>query len=126
MPVYCVTSAQKDDRYRAPPPTPPGYLGIPLVAVKEGATRHPRLKPPDYSVALQRSKLVPPHCAIARQPEAGIHAKTLVQSPTQKRQDSDPRLANVNQQREQASEEDGTCCETENILVKCFNKLLYI
>ncbi|XP_033908642.3 rap guanine nucleotide exchange factor 6-like isoform X5 [Acipenser ruthenus] len=104
--VYCVTSAQKDDRYRAPPPTPPGYLGIPLVAVKEGATRHPRLKPPDYSVALQRSKLVPPHCAIARQPEAGIHAKTLVQSPTQKRQDSDPRLANVNQQREQASEED--------------------
>ncbi|XP_041121713.1 rap guanine nucleotide exchange factor 6-like isoform X13 [Polyodon spathula] len=100
--VYCVTSAQKDDRYRAPPPTPPGYLGIPLVAVKEGASRHPRLKPPDYSVALQRSKLVPPHCAIARQPEA----KTVVQSPTQKRQDSDPRLAHVNQQRERASEED--------------------
>uniref|UniRef100_A0A4W6DWP3 Rap guanine nucleotide exchange factor (GEF) 6 n=1 Tax=Lates calcarifer TaxID=8187 RepID=A0A4W6DWP3_LATCA len=48
--VYCVTSPAKDERYRAPPPTPPGYQGL--------LPRPPHLKPPDYSVALQRSKLL--------------------------------------------------------------------
>ncbi|XP_066502194.1 rap guanine nucleotide exchange factor 6-like isoform X2 [Hoplias malabaricus] len=55
--VYCVTSPCKDDRYRAPPPTPPGYQGLAL-GDEEGALRPPNLKPPDYSVALQRSKLL--------------------------------------------------------------------
>uniref|UniRef100_A0A668UF96 Rap guanine nucleotide exchange factor (GEF) 6 n=1 Tax=Oreochromis aureus TaxID=47969 RepID=A0A668UF96_OREAU len=49
--VYCVTSPAKDERYRAPPPTPPGYQG-------GHVPRPPHLKPPDYSVALQRSKLL--------------------------------------------------------------------
>uniref|UniRef100_A0AAY4ED80 Rap guanine nucleotide exchange factor (GEF) 6 n=1 Tax=Denticeps clupeoides TaxID=299321 RepID=A0AAY4ED80_9TELE len=49
----------KDDRYRAPPPTPPGYLGLALGDLGEGAAqRPPHLKPPDYSVAVQRSKLL--------------------------------------------------------------------
>uniref|UniRef100_A0AAY4EDI9 Rap guanine nucleotide exchange factor (GEF) 6 n=1 Tax=Denticeps clupeoides TaxID=299321 RepID=A0AAY4EDI9_9TELE len=57
--VYCVTSPSKDDRYRAPPPTPPGYLGLALGDLGEGAAqRPPHLKPPDYSVAVQRSKLL--------------------------------------------------------------------
>uniref|UniRef100_A0A665WZ14 Rap guanine nucleotide exchange factor (GEF) 6 n=1 Tax=Echeneis naucrates TaxID=173247 RepID=A0A665WZ14_ECHNA len=53
--VYCVTSPAKDERYRAPPPTPPGYqVGVPGAPLP----RPPHLKPPDYSVALQRSKLL--------------------------------------------------------------------
>uniref|UniRef100_A0A8C7KEM6 Rap guanine nucleotide exchange factor 6 n=1 Tax=Oncorhynchus kisutch TaxID=8019 RepID=A0A8C7KEM6_ONCKI len=57
--VYCVTSPTKDDRFRGPPPTPPGYQGLTLVNEQDGAPpRLPHLRPPDYSVALQRSKLL--------------------------------------------------------------------
>ncbi|XP_053504654.1 rap guanine nucleotide exchange factor 6 isoform X1 [Ictalurus furcatus] len=59
--VYCVTSPCTDDRYRAPPPTPPGYQGLSLgdmQAREGGALRPAYLKPPNYSVALQRSKLL--------------------------------------------------------------------
>uniref|UniRef100_A0A8C7K2N5 Rap guanine nucleotide exchange factor 6-like n=1 Tax=Oncorhynchus kisutch TaxID=8019 RepID=A0A8C7K2N5_ONCKI len=57
--VYCVTSPTKDDRYRGPPPTPPGYQGLTLVDGQDGAPLRPsHLRPPDYSVALQRSKLL--------------------------------------------------------------------
>uniref|UniRef100_A0A8C8FZE7 Rap guanine nucleotide exchange factor 6 n=1 Tax=Oncorhynchus tshawytscha TaxID=74940 RepID=A0A8C8FZE7_ONCTS len=57
--VYCVTSPTKDDRFRGPPPTPPGYQGLTLVNGQDGAPpRLPHLRPPDYSVALQRSKLL--------------------------------------------------------------------
>ncbi|XP_039519562.1 rap guanine nucleotide exchange factor 6 isoform X7 [Pimephales promelas] len=55
--VYCVTSPCKDDRFTAPPPTPPGYQGLSLgdTLVQDGGKAH--VKPPDYSVALQRCKL---------------------------------------------------------------------
>ncbi|XP_076024434.1 rap guanine nucleotide exchange factor 6 isoform X4 [Genypterus blacodes] len=66
--VYCVTSPAKDERYRAPPPTPPGYQGLALgdlgltadgvAGGPIGLPRPPHLRPPDYSVALQRSKLL--------------------------------------------------------------------
>ncbi|XP_054481228.1 LOW QUALITY PROTEIN: rap guanine nucleotide exchange factor 6 [Anoplopoma fimbria] len=61
--VYCVTSPSKDERYRAPPPTPPGYQGLALgdLGLTDGGVplpRPPHLRPPDYSVALQRSKLL--------------------------------------------------------------------
>lgn len=56
--MYCVTSPTKDDRFRGPPPTPPGYQGISLGDVQPGTPRPLHLKPPDYSVALQRSKLL--------------------------------------------------------------------
>ncbi|XP_028451257.1 rap guanine nucleotide exchange factor 6 isoform X4 [Perca flavescens] len=66
--VYCVTSPTKDERYRAPPPTPPGYQGLALgdLGLTDGVVggpggllpRPPHLRPPDYSVALQRSKLL--------------------------------------------------------------------
>lgn len=68
-PVYCITSPAKDERYRAPPPTPPGYQGLALgdLGLTDGVgggpggslpPRPPHLRPPDYSVALQRSKLM--------------------------------------------------------------------
>eukprot|EP00064_Thunnus_orientalis_P007259 superscaffoldBa00000793_g7279 len=64
--LYCVTSPAKDERYRAPPPTPPGYHGLALGDLTDGVVggpgghipRPPHLRPPDYSVALQRSKLL--------------------------------------------------------------------
>ncbi|XP_051955478.1 rap guanine nucleotide exchange factor 6-like isoform X2 [Xyrauchen texanus] len=58
--VYCVTSPCKDDRFKAAPPTPPGYQGLTLgdVHLQEGGVlRQPHIKPPEYSVALQRCKL---------------------------------------------------------------------
>uniref|UniRef100_A0A3B3D0I4 Rap guanine nucleotide exchange factor 6 n=1 Tax=Oryzias melastigma TaxID=30732 RepID=A0A3B3D0I4_ORYME len=55
--VYCVTSPTKDERYRAPPPTPPGYQGLALGDLGL-VPRPPHLKPPDYSVAVQRSRLL--------------------------------------------------------------------
>uniref|UniRef100_A0A674A0I3 Rap guanine nucleotide exchange factor 6-like n=1 Tax=Salmo trutta TaxID=8032 RepID=A0A674A0I3_SALTR len=45
--------------YRGPPPTPPGYQGLTLVNGQDGVPpRLSHLRPPDYSVALQRSKLL--------------------------------------------------------------------
>uniref|UniRef100_A0A671STP1 Rap guanine nucleotide exchange factor 6-like n=1 Tax=Sinocyclocheilus anshuiensis TaxID=1608454 RepID=A0A671STP1_9TELE len=56
--VYCVTSPCKDDRLKAPPPTPPGYQGLTLGNAQDGgASRPTHVKPPEYSVALQRCKL---------------------------------------------------------------------
>ncbi|KAK9399084.1 rap guanine nucleotide exchange factor 2 [Crotalus adamanteus] len=50
------SQARKEGRYREPPPTPPGYVGIPI-DFGEGIS-HPVRKPPDYNVALQRSRMV--------------------------------------------------------------------
>uniref|UniRef100_A0A7N4NQA8 Rap guanine nucleotide exchange factor 6 n=1 Tax=Sarcophilus harrisii TaxID=9305 RepID=A0A7N4NQA8_SARHA len=99
--VYCVTSPKKDDRYREPPPTPPGYMGISLADIKEGPPHHPHLKPPDYSVALQRSKMV--HSNLSRlssaclvsEPMACISPKILFQPQRNSLQPSHPKLADV-------------------------------
>uniref|UniRef100_A0A8C6WLR3 Rap guanine nucleotide exchange factor (GEF) 6 n=1 Tax=Neogobius melanostomus TaxID=47308 RepID=A0A8C6WLR3_9GOBI len=60
-------------RFRAAPPTPPGYQGLALgdLALSDGALaaalpRNPHLKPPEYSVALQRSKLLQSPGAVGR------------------------------------------------------------
>ncbi|XP_028323075.1 rap guanine nucleotide exchange factor 6-like [Gouania willdenowi] len=80
--VYCITSATKDERYRAPPPTPPGYQGLALGDLADGVVvglpRPPHLKPPEYSVALQRSKLLQSpgasgSLAEARRMAGGLH-----------------------------------------------------
>uniref|UniRef100_A0A672JG93 Rap guanine nucleotide exchange factor (GEF) 6 n=1 Tax=Salarias fasciatus TaxID=181472 RepID=A0A672JG93_SALFA len=67
-PIAEVEAAAADERYRAPPPTPPGYQGLALgdLGLTDGVVggpggqlpRPPHLRPPDYSVALQRSKLL--------------------------------------------------------------------
>ncbi|XP_040827072.1 rap guanine nucleotide exchange factor 6 isoform X3 [Ochotona curzoniae] len=88
--VYCVTSPRKDSRYREPPPTPPGYLGISLADLKEGP--HPHLKPPDYNVAVRRSKMMqsglsrPPPAPVASRPGACTPAKTVGQPQRQQPQ----------------------------------------
>uniref|UniRef100_A0A8B9CX35 Rap guanine nucleotide exchange factor 2 n=1 Tax=Anser brachyrhynchus TaxID=132585 RepID=A0A8B9CX35_9AVES len=53
--------SRKEGRYREPPPTPPGYVGIPIAEFAEGVS-HPTRKPPDYNIALQRSRMVARTC----------------------------------------------------------------
>ncbi|XP_067231580.1 rap guanine nucleotide exchange factor 6 isoform X2 [Chanodichthys erythropterus] len=79
--VYCVTSPCKDDRFKAPPPTPPGYQGLSLgdAHVQDGGALRPaHVKPPEYSVALQRCKLrhslAEP--TLSRPPSVTLHSQT--------------------------------------------------
>ncbi|XP_054999007.1 rap guanine nucleotide exchange factor 6 isoform X1 [Sorex araneus] len=106
--VYCVTSPKKEDRYREPPPTPPGYMGISLADLKEGPHLH--LKPPDYSVAVQRSKMM--HNSLSRLPPASlssnpvtcIPSKTVTQPQRRNLQLSHPKLADVTDADSEADE----------------------
>ncbi|KAL6479837.1 hypothetical protein MHYP_G00108700 [Metynnis hypsauchen] len=59
---------RKDGRYRDPPPTPPGYTALTISDVTE-ATAHAGRRPPDYTTALQRSRLVT-HSPDSQQPPA--------------------------------------------------------
>nr|XP_033782847.1 rap guanine nucleotide exchange factor 6 isoform X2 [Geotrypetes seraphini] len=99
--VYCVTSPKKDDRYRAPPPTPPGYLGLSLADIKEGPSHHPHLRPPDYSVAVQRSKLVPSSlcrlsaASLDREPATCVSQKILSGPHWHSRQQPHPKIADL-------------------------------
>ncbi|XP_035583461.1 rap guanine nucleotide exchange factor 6 isoform X3 [Zalophus californianus] len=106
--VYCVTSPKKEDRYREPPPTPPGYMGISLADLKEGPYLH--LKPPDYSVAVQRSKMM--HDSLSRRPPASLGSSPVACVPsrivTQPQrhilQPSNPKLADVTDADSEADE----------------------
>nr|XP_054498663.1 rap guanine nucleotide exchange factor 6 isoform X10 [Agelaius phoeniceus] len=91
--VYCVTSPKKDDRYREPPPTPPGYMGISLADIKEGSPHHPHLKPPDYSVAVQRSKML--HSDLSRLPQDAVACVSSRMPQWHGRQPSSPRVAEL-------------------------------
>uniref|UniRef100_A0A8C3IMK3 Rap guanine nucleotide exchange factor 6 n=1 Tax=Chrysemys picta bellii TaxID=8478 RepID=A0A8C3IMK3_CHRPI len=96
--VYCVTSPKKDDRYREPPPTPPGYMGISLADIKEGSPHHPHLKPPDYSVAVLRSKMQ--HSDLSRLSSASLSSEPVACISSKmpqwhKRQPSHPKLADM-------------------------------
>ncbi|XP_072520077.1 rap guanine nucleotide exchange factor 2 isoform X2 [Salminus brasiliensis] len=59
---------RKDGRYRDPPPTPPGYTALTISDVTEGVA-HAGRRPPDYTTALQRSRLVT-HSPDSQQPPA--------------------------------------------------------
>uniref|UniRef100_A0A8D2CXT9 Rap guanine nucleotide exchange factor 2 n=1 Tax=Sciurus vulgaris TaxID=55149 RepID=A0A8D2CXT9_SCIVU len=96
---YIVSAAaRKEGRYREPPPTPPGYIGIPITDFPEGHS-HPARKPPDYNVALQRSRMVARSSDTAGpspgQQPPGLPASSRPVSKPQwhKPSESDPRLA---------------------------------
>lgn len=81
--VFCVTSPSRDNRYRAPPPTPPGYQGLSLgdmQAREGGALRPAYLKPPNYSMALQRSKLLGDTWRMAAEHHASFTKPAIVAS----------------------------------------------
>uniref|UniRef100_A0A8C6TMR3 Rap guanine nucleotide exchange factor 2 n=1 Tax=Neogobius melanostomus TaxID=47308 RepID=A0A8C6TMR3_9GOBI len=48
--------SRKESRYREPPPTPPGYTALTISDMAEGHSTGRR--PPDYTTALQRSRMV--------------------------------------------------------------------
>ncbi|XP_011360564.1 rap guanine nucleotide exchange factor 6 isoform X4 [Pteropus vampyrus] len=106
--VYCVTSPKKEDRYREPPPTPPGYMGISLADLKEGTHLH--LKPPDYSVAVQRSKMMHsslsrlPPASLSSSPVACVPSKIITQPQRHNLQPSHPKLADVTDADSEADE----------------------
>ncbi|XP_032885165.1 rap guanine nucleotide exchange factor 6 isoform X4 [Amblyraja radiata] len=105
--------AHRDGRYREPPPTPPGYVGIPIAHIKEGGY-HPHLKPPDYSVALKRSRMVTQtsdsarllQTPIASQPTSSIQPKVPGFPQWHKQSESDPRLPQLNHQGLQTNDDD--------------------
>ncbi|XP_058395949.1 rap guanine nucleotide exchange factor 6 isoform X3 [Diceros bicornis minor] len=106
--VYCVTSPKKEDRYREPPPTPPGYMGISLADLKEGPHLH--LKPPDYSVAVQRSKMMHnslsrlPPASLSSNPVACVPSKIVTQPQRHNLQPSHPKVADVTDADSEADE----------------------
>ncbi|XP_074679023.1 rap guanine nucleotide exchange factor 2 isoform X8 [Strix aluco] len=89
--------ARKEGRYREPPPTPPGYVGIPIAEFAEGGS-HPTRKPPDYNIALQRSRMVARTCethgtSTPQQQSHGHSTSRPVNKPQwHKPNESDPRL----------------------------------
>lgn len=95
--------ARKEGRYREPPPTPPGYVGIPIAEFAEGVS-HPTRKPPDYNVALQRSRMVARTCETqgtsAQQQQSHGHSTSRPVNKPQwhKPNESDPRLAHYQSQ----------------------------
>ncbi|XP_065453985.1 rap guanine nucleotide exchange factor 2 isoform X18 [Chrysemys picta bellii] len=97
------SQARKEGRYREPPPTPPGYVGIPIADFAEGVSQ-PTRKPPDYNVALQRSRMVARTCethgtSTLQQQSQGHSASRPVNKPQwHKPNESDPRLSHYQTQ----------------------------
>uniref|UniRef100_A0A8B9GKL2 Rap guanine nucleotide exchange factor 2 n=1 Tax=Amazona collaria TaxID=241587 RepID=A0A8B9GKL2_9PSIT len=97
-------------RYREPPPTPPGYVGIPIAEFTEGGS-HPTRKPPDYNIALQRSRMVARTCethgtSTPQQQSHGHSTSRPVNKPQwHKPNESDPRLAHYPSQGFSAEED---------------------
>lgn len=109
--LHCFTAARKEGRYREPPPTPPGYVGIPIADFTEGVS-HPARKPPDYNVALQRSRMVARSSeasgtSTSQQQSQGHSSSRPVNKPQwHKPNESDPHLAHY-QPQGFSTEEDG-------------------
>ncbi|XP_029472978.1 rap guanine nucleotide exchange factor 2 isoform X1 [Rhinatrema bivittatum] len=94
--------ARKEGRFREPPPTPPGYVGIPIADFAEGHS-HPARKPPDYNVALKRSRMMAGKCeALGMSATPAAHGPPASR-PTNKPQwhkpnESDPRFTHYQSQ----------------------------
>ncbi|XP_061440360.1 rap guanine nucleotide exchange factor 2 isoform X5 [Rhineura floridana] len=95
--------ARKEGRYREPPPTPPGYVGIPIADFAEGVS-HPTRKPPDYNIALQRSRMVarsseaPGTSASQQQSQGHSSSRPVNKLQWHKPNESDPHLAHYQSQ----------------------------
>ncbi|KAM9414284.1 rap guanine nucleotide exchange factor 2 isoform 24-T24 [Salvelinus alpinus] len=71
---------RKESRYREPPPTPPGYTALTISDFSEGQTQspppaHSGRRPPDYTTALQRSRMVTQSPDSHHHHQAQQHAK---------------------------------------------------
>uniref|UniRef100_A0A4W5NG62 Rap guanine nucleotide exchange factor 2 n=1 Tax=Hucho hucho TaxID=62062 RepID=A0A4W5NG62_9TELE len=81
-PITAGNKARKESRYREPPPTPPGYTALTISDFSEGQTQSPPTapahsgrRPPDYTTALQRSRMVTQSPDSHHHHQAQQHAK---------------------------------------------------
>ncbi|XP_062864175.1 rap guanine nucleotide exchange factor 2 isoform X3 [Trichomycterus rosablanca] len=90
-PVPKSTPGRREGRFREPPPTPPGYTALSLAEVEELGRR-----PPDYSAALQRSRLIKRSCDLEPPPQprppAHVHGYTRCPAPRRPPCDGEHRL----------------------------------
>ncbi|KAM9376889.1 rap guanine nucleotide exchange factor 2 isoform 5-T5 [Pholidichthys leucotaenia] len=87
--------SRKEGRYREPPPTPPGYTALTISDLAEGqhppasvptsTTTHTGRRPPDYTTALQRSRMVTqsPDSHQGAKQRGGLHR---TRSPTEEQE----------------------------------------
>ncbi|XP_048851747.1 rap guanine nucleotide exchange factor 2 isoform X7 [Brienomyrus brachyistius] len=90
---------RKDSRFRDPPPTPPGYTALTEFAEPPV---HSGRRPPDYNVALQRSRMVVRSCD-SPQPPSRPPSRLQWSKPA----DGDPRHPHFPSQGHSAEEEEG-------------------
>ncbi|XP_039606252.1 rap guanine nucleotide exchange factor 2 isoform X1 [Polypterus senegalus] len=94
--------ARKEGRFREPPPTPPGYTALTISDFPE-AQAHTGRKPPDYNVALQRSRMV----TLPGDPQqTRTGTRPLGRPQWHKPNEADPRLTHFQSQGFSAEEED--------------------
>ncbi|KAM9376886.1 rap guanine nucleotide exchange factor 2 isoform 2-T2 [Pholidichthys leucotaenia] len=94
-PSPITAGARKEGRYREPPPTPPGYTALTISDLAEGqhppasvptsTTTHTGRRPPDYTTALQRSRMVTqsPDSHQGAKQRGGLHR---TRSPTEEQE----------------------------------------
>ncbi|XP_015200050.1 rap guanine nucleotide exchange factor 2 isoform X3 [Lepisosteus oculatus] len=97
--------ARKEGRFREPPPTPPGYTALTISDFTEGQS-HSGRKPPDYNVALQRSRMVARSCD-SPQPHSQPGSRPASRPQWNKPSEVDPRLSHFQSQGLSAEEEEG-------------------
>ncbi|XP_036406692.1 rap guanine nucleotide exchange factor 2-like isoform X3 [Megalops cyprinoides] len=97
--------SRKEGRFREPPPTPPGYTALTISDFGEGQP-HSGRRPPDYNVALQRSRMVAHSCdSPLPPPQAGAGSRPASRPQWSKSTDSDPRAHRAHSQAEDEEDE---------------------
>ncbi|XP_067104168.1 rap guanine nucleotide exchange factor 2 [Osmerus mordax] len=97
--------SRKESRYRDPPPTPPGYTALTVSDFPEAQQpspsappSQPARRPPDYTTALQRSRMV------TQSPDSHLHAQ---QGGSRQRAPGVPRARSAGEDHEPEEEEEG-------------------
>ncbi|XP_076874922.1 rap guanine nucleotide exchange factor 2 isoform X3 [Brachyhypopomus gauderio] len=91
---------RREGRFREPPPTPPGYTALSVAEVEEISHGHAHgRRPPDYSAALQRSRLLKRSCDLAPPPQprpsSHLHGYTHCPSPQRPPRDENEQVSAV-------------------------------
>ncbi|XP_046881038.1 rap guanine nucleotide exchange factor 2 isoform X3 [Hypomesus transpacificus] len=96
--------SRKESRYRDPPPTPPGYTALTVSDFPEtqqpspsAPPSQPARRPPDYTTALQRSRMV------TQSPDSHLHAQ---QGGSRQRATGVPRARSAGEDHEPEEEEE--------------------
>ncbi|XP_030644191.1 rap guanine nucleotide exchange factor 2 isoform X2 [Chanos chanos] len=87
---------RREGRFREPPPTPPGYTALPLAETDEIGHSHAHgRRPPDYSAAIQRSRLLKQTCDSEPRPPNRLPGYTHCPSPRRPQQDDNEQVSAV-------------------------------